>query len=36
MSKKYQRLVLERKDSILTIKLSSPEKRNAVDAFMHE
>lgn len=36
MSKKYQRLVLERKGAILTIKLSSPEKRNAVDAFMHE
>lgn len=35
MGNKYQRLVLERKGAILTIKLSSPEKRNAVDAFMH-
>jgi enoyl-CoA hydratase len=35
MGKKYQRLVLERKGAILTIKLSSPEKRNAVDAYMH-
>ncbi len=36
MSKKYQRLILERKGGILTIKLSSPTKRNAVDAAMHE
>ncbi len=35
MGNKYQRLVLERQGAILTIKLSSPEKRNAVDAFMH-
>lgn len=35
MGKKYQRLLLERKGAILTIKLSSPEKRNAVDAYMH-
>jgi enoyl-CoA hydratase len=36
MSKQYQRLILKRTGGILTITMSSPTKRNAVDAFMHE
>lgn len=36
MTNTYQRLILEKRGAILTIKLSSPERRNAVDALMHE
>jgi enoyl-CoA hydratase len=36
MSKPYQRLILKRNGGILTIVMSSPSKRNAVDAAMHE
>ncbi len=35
MSNEYQRLNLERRGAILTIQLSSPQRRNAVDAPMH-
>jgi enoyl-CoA hydratase len=36
MSGPYQKLIVEQKGAILTIWLSSPERRNAVDAVMHE
>ena len=36
MNGTYKRLVLERSGDVLTIQLSSPKRRNAVDAAMHE
>jgi enoyl-CoA hydratase len=35
MTKSYQRLILKRSGAVLTIMMSSPEKRNAVDGILH-